>query len=422
MSNTAKQMQNANLFCLNKPYSLNKVNMIAIDMINLDHAYICNNDHDVLSSVRRRRSNIRPAIKKINKHDSVSIVDNPSHELITCHNNMSPYTYEALLAAYVKHYSEEHNDKVNTCIFTVPHMFDHRILANAMKLIDMPYTTVYDYIAASYIMSTQIKSMFTVIVPNEYETTIATVNNHSFTSVHVIPFGAHHIKEVIKEFIPFKISSNTAWTLYEHLQTVTVVDVSNIDLSINIPFEVTQDDLIALLANYYKCIMSVITTPSVIVPFRWLNRDNFINKTYTIVHTLNPDEYICLGAYMYINNNAHMNNDADKFTYINQYNTDYTICKTSYNKLVEDIELNNIVCDYMNSVDEFLINNDITMEITLTRASIDKVKDLLVKYNWEKTHYKKYIHIKSLIAKLITKVTVQSKSTHCKEHQVDASK
>lgn len=379
--------------------------MIAIDMINLDHAYICNNDQNVLSNVKRRRSNIRPAIKKINNQHTVSIIDNPSHELITCHDNTSPYTYEALLAAYVKHFTEEHNDKVNTCIFTVPHMFNINVLANAMKLIDMPYTTVYDYIAASYIMSTQIKSMFTVIVPSEYETTIATVNNHSFTSVHVIPFGSHHIKEAIKEFIPFKISLNTAWTVYEHLQTVSVVDVSNIDLSINIPFEVTQDDLITLLANYYKCIMSVLTSSSVIVPFRWLNRDKFINKTYTIVHTFNPDEYICLGAYMYINNNAHMNNDADKFTYFNQYNTDYTTCKSSYNKLVEDIELNSTVCDYMNSVDEFLIDNDITLDIALTRTSIDKVKDLLVKYNWEKTHYKKYIHIKNLIAKLITKVS-----------------
>lgn len=373
-------------------------------MINLDHAYISNNDHDVLSNVKRRRSNIRPAIKKINNQHTVSIVDNPSCELITCHDNTSQYTYEALLATYVKHYTEDIHDKVNTCIFTVPHMFNINVLANAMKLIDMPYTTVYDYIAASYIMSTQIKSMFTVIVPSEYETTIATVNNHSFTSVHVIPFGSHHIKEAIKEFIPFKISSNTAWTVYEHLQTVSVIDVSNIDLSINIPFEITQDDLINLLANYYKCIMSVLTTSSTIVPFRWLNRDNFINKTYTIVHTLNPDEYICLGAYMYINNNAHMNNDADKYTYFNQYNTDYTTCKSSYNKLVEDIELNSTVCDYMNSVDEFLIDNDITLDIALTRTSIDKVKELLVTHNWEKTHYKKYIHIKNLIAKLITKV------------------
>lgn len=373
-------------------------------MINLDHAYISNNDHDVLSNVKRRRSNIRPAIKKINNQHTVSIVDNPSCELITCHDNTSQYTYEALLATYVKHYTEDIHDKVNTCIFTVPHMFNINVLANAMKLIDMPYTTVYDYIAASYIMSTQIKSMFTVIVPSEYETTIATVNNHSFTSVHVIPFGSHHIKEAIKEFIPFKISSNTAWTVYEHLQTVSVIDVSNIDLSINIPFEVTQDDLINLLANYYKCIMSVLTTSSIIVPFRWLNRDNFINNTYTIVHTLNPDEYICLGAYMYINNNAHMNNDADKYTYFNQYNTDYTTCKSSYNKLVEDIELNSTVCDYMNSVDEFLIDNDITLDIALTQTSIDKVKELLVTHNWEKTHYKKYIHIKNLIAKLITKV------------------
>lgn len=373
-------------------------------MINLDHAYISNNEHDVLSNVKRRRSNIRPAIKKINNQHTVSIVDNPSCELITYHNNTSQYTYEALLATYVKHYTEDIHDKVNTCIFTVPHMFNINVLANAMKLIDMPYTTVYDYIAASYIMSTQIKSMFTVIVPSEYETTIATVNNHSFTSVHVIPFGSHHIKEAIKEFIPFKISSNTAWTVYEHLQTVSVIDVSNIDLSINIPFEITQDDLINLLANYYKCIMSVLTTSSTIVPFRWLNRDNFINKTYTIVHTLNPDEYICLGAYMYINNNAHMNNDADKYTYFNQYNTDYTTCKSSYNKLVKDIELNSTVCDYMNSVDEFLIDNDITLDIALTRTSIDKVKELLVTHNWEKTHYKKYIHIKNLIAKLITKV------------------
>lgn len=389
---------------LKQTIPLNKVNMIAIDMINLDHAYICNNDHDVLSNVKRRRSNIRPVIKKINdKQHTVSIVDNPSRELITYHDNTSSYNYEALLAAYVKQYAEEHNDKVNTCIFTVPHMFNTHVLANAMKLIDMPYTTVYDYVAASYIMSTQIKSKFTVIVPSEYETTIATVDNFSFTDVHVIPFGSHHIKEAIKEFIPFKISSNDAWTVYEHLQTVTVVDISNIDLSINIPFEITRDDLINLLADYYNCITTLLTSSSIIVPFRWLNRDNFINKTYTIVHTLNPDEYICLGAYMYINNNGHMNNP-DKFTYIDQYNTDYTICKSSYSKLVEDIELNTLICDYMNSVDEFLIDNDITMDIVLTRKSIDKVKDLLVKYNYDQTDYKKYIHIKSLIAKLITKV------------------
>lgn len=377
--------------------------MIAIDMINLDHAYICNNDHDVLSNVKRRRSNIRPAIKNINNQHTVSIIDNPTRELITYHNNTSPYNYEALLAAYVKQYAEEHNDKVNTCIFTIPHMFNTNVLANAMKLIDMPYTTVYDYVAASYIMSTQIKLKFTVIVPSEYETTIAMVDNYSFTNVYVIPFGSHHIKEAIKEFIPFKISSNDAWTVYEHLQTVTVVDVSNIDLSISIPFEITRDDLINLLADYYNCITSLLTSSSIIVPFRWLNRDNFINKTYTIVHTLNPDEYICLGAYMYINNNGHMNNP-DKFTYIDQYNTDYTICKSSYSKLVEDIELNTLICDYMNSVDEFLIGNDITMDIVLTRKSIDKVKDLLVKYNYDQTDYKKYIHIKSLIAKLITKV------------------
>ena len=71
-------------------------NTLAIDMINLDHTYLCYNG-EIFDNNKRRRGNIRPAFYD----NRIDIDDNTFRELITYHTNQTQYCYESLLAIYI---------------------------------------------------------------------------------------------------------------------------------------------------------------------------------------------------------------------------------------------------------------------------------------------------------------------------------
>lgn len=324
-------------------------NTLAIDMINLDHTYLCYNG-EIFDNNKRRRGNIRPAFYD----NRIDINDNTFRELITYHTNHTQYCYESLLAMYIAKYITEVESKfdtVHTVVFTVPHIFNKDILDCVMTrpIVDN-YRFVYDYEAASNVCK---DDNTVIIVPSEFETTVI-VNN----VVTVIPFGSHNIKTAIKNFVPFDISLNDAWTLYEQLQMLPKVNTS-IVLSSDQSFNITREDLSQLFASYYNALRECVDNNKNIAPFRWLSRDIFVNHMFDhIIRTYNPDEAICIAAC----NMKRSNNFVDTFKYVDTYKPSVKQLNDDCKKISDQVCFNSVLCDYLNHVDKMLITNEIDIQ------------------------------------------------------------
>lgn len=365
--------------------------MLAIDMINLDHTYLCNSHDQVFNSDKRCRGNIRPIIN--NHLNTVDITDNFNHELVSQHINNSPYTYDSLLAVYVNKYIKEVKQDITQLIFTVPHFFNK----TSLNILDYLYTTIHDYIAAAaYLYDLQEK--FIVIVPSEFETTVATVNNktHTITNVNTIPYGSYFIKQSIRNFIPVNISLEDAWTIYKNLQMINKIDISKLLLSVEKSFVIEYIDLTQILAEYYNQLINIIPDNIPIAPFRWMARDKTIQQTYNnIIKTYNPDEAICIGAYRYYDDNLNIKY-TDKVIYIDEsissHDDYYTLCK--------HITTTNMFKEFANNVDEFLIDTNQEANIQFTKKSLHNIFKMIEKSNWKYDNQKKYRHIKNTLIKL----------------------
>lgn len=376
--------------------------MLAIDMINLDHTYLCNSEDSVFNDNKRCRGNIRPIIN----NNFVDITDNFNRELISQHINNSRYSFESLLSVYVNKYIEEVGD-VNKVIFTIPHFFNQK----SLKAINHDYTTVNDYIAAAsylYDYNDKINSnqefpqnkiyMYTLIVPSEYETTIASVDNisHTITNIHTIPYGSYYIKQSIKNALPFDITLDGAWNIYKNLQMINKVNISDIILSIEKSYYMTYDDLTQILTNYYNEITKHIPANTLLAPFRWIARDKTIQHIYkNIIKTYNPDEAICIGAYKYLKNNLYFKYD-DNIVYIDNSSINYD----DYTDLCEHITMTNMFKDFANKVDEFLIDTRQDCSIEFTKKSLHNILKLIEQSEWKYHNQKKYRIIKNILIKL----------------------
>lgn len=345
------------------------INTLAIDMINLDHAYLCYNG-EIFNNNKRRRGNIRPAFYD----NRIDIDDNAFRELITYHTNNTQYCYESLLAMYIAKYITEVESKldtVHTIVFTVPHMFNKNILDCVMTrpLVDK-YRVVYDYEAARNVCKDA-----NIIVPSEFETTVL-INN----VVTVIPFGSHHIKTVIKNFIPFDISLNDAWILYEQLQMLPKVNTAVV-LSSNQSFDITREDLSQLLATYYNVLHDCVNNNKSIAPFRWLSRDVFVNHMFdNIIRTYNPDEAICIAA---CNMTRISDNIVDTFKYIDTCKPSVKRLNDDCKKISDQVCFNNVICDYLNYVDKMLITNKIDIQIDkINKDVLSLILDTLANVNY----------------------------------------
>lgn len=363
------------------------VNILAIDMINLDHTYLCYNG-EIIDNGNRRRCNIRPAC-----YDNRIDLENTSRELITYHTNTTPYCYESLLATYINKYLtevESMHDTVHTIVFTIPHTFNRSVLDCAMTHVSVDsYRIVYDYEAAATIVSHT-----TIVVPSEFETTILANN-----TVTVIPFGSHHIKTAIQHAIPYTITLDDAWKVYEHLQMLPKVNISDIIMSIDQSYEMSQDDLKNILASYYTQLQKYIDSTMSVGLFRWLNRDVTCTRMFNnIIRTYNPDEAICIAACNTACNTA--SNTAstpastpactrynDVYKYIDIYKPSVERFNEDCTKIRDQVYFNDVINDYMNAIDEFLIATCLSVTIyKINKSTLLYIHKLLVKYNWPCDH------------------------------------
>lgn len=355
------------------------VNILAIDMINLDHTYLCYNG-EIIDNGNRRRCNIRPAC-----YDNRIDLENTSRELITYHTNTTPYCYESLLATYINKYLtevESIHDTVHTIVFTIPHTFNRSVLDCAMTHVSVDsYRIVYDYEAAATVVSHT-----TIVVPSEFETTILANN-----TVTVIPFGSHHIKTAIQHAIPYTITLDDAWKVYEHLQMLPKVNISDIIMSIDQSYEMSQDDLKNILASYYTQLQKHIDSTMSVGLFRWLNRDVTCTRMFNnIIRTYNPDEAICIAASNTACNTASTPASTrynDVYKYIDIYKPSVERFNEDCTKIRDQVYFNDVINDYMNAIDEFLIATCLSVTIyKINKSTLLYIHKLLVKYNWPCDH------------------------------------
>lgn len=347
------------------------VNTLAIDMINLDHTYLCYNG-EIIDNGNRRHCNIRPAC-----YDNRIDLENTSRELITYHTNTTPYCYESLLATYINKYLTEVEsmyDTVHTIVFTVPHIFNRSVLDCAMTHVSVDtYRIVYDYEAAATVVSHT-----TIVVPSEFETTILANN-----TITVIPFGSYHVKTAIQHAIPYAITLDDAWKVYEHLQMLPKVNISDIIMSIDQSFEMSQDDLKNILASYYTQLQKYIDSTMSVALFRWLNRDVTCTRMFNnIIRTYNPDEAICIAAC-----NTASTRYNDTYKYIDTYEPSVERFNDECTKIHDQVCFNDVINDYMNAIDEFLIATCLSVTIyKINKSTLLYIHKLLVKYNWPCDH------------------------------------
>lgn len=371
--------------------------ILSIDMINLDHTYIAINSDEVFDSNKRCRNNIRPLING----KFVDISDRIDKQLITQHQNHTEYSYEAWLALYIKQYIDEVNEHIQMIIFTVPHIFNTKSIDTAMSIIskeynyNIKYDYVYDYIAATTYMN-NVNGV--AIVPSEYETTIAYITDGNVNNVLTLGMGSQYIKHVIKEFIPFDISDDDAWTIYKTLQMLTSVDVSKIILSVETSFIVNRVDITNILSVYYNAIVNEIPVDYTIIPFRWIARDFSIKHTYENIYTqFNPDEAICLGAYRYVDHGMDIKCE-DNCVYIDHSDHD----GSDYVELFNRVRLTKKWNEFVNLVDEYLIetNQDIALELN-NRCLLSLAIMLRSSVEWKNNNRDKYLKIINMIYELM---------------------
>lgn len=374
--------------------------IISIDMLNLDNTYIAINSNEVFDSNKRCRSNIRPLINdKI-----IDISDHFEKELITQHRNHSNYSYESWLAMYIKKYIEEVNQPIDKIVFTIPHLFNTQSINIAMNIlrnkfnINIPYELIYDYLAAvTYINNIDSQSKV-AIVPSEYETTIVYIENQAITKLHTIPYGSYHIKNTIKNAVPFDISLNDAWTIYKNLQMIPTVDLSKILLSIENSFTFDRLDLTSNLSYYYNRIINEIPSNATVVPLRWFARDYTIKYYFDNIFTkLNPDEAICLGAHMYVENNVTINCCKDNYLYVD--NNNYSC--NDYNDLTNMIENSKLWNEFVNIVDMFLIDSKLYFNVHFNADSIRQICFMINNSDWKLKNPDKYNQLINIAEKII---------------------
>ena len=371
------------------------VNTLAIDMINLDHTYLCYNG-EIIDNGNRRHCNIRPAC-----YDNRIDLENTSRELITYHTNTTPYCYESLLATYINKYLtevESMHDTVHTIVFTIPHTFNRSVLDCAMTHVSVDtYRIIYDYEAAATVVShtTVVVPHTTIVVPSEFETTILANN-----TVTVIPFGSHHIKTAIQHAIPYAITLDDAWKVYKHLQMLPKVNISDIIMSIDQSFEMSQDDLKNILASYYTQLQKHIDSTMSVGLFRWLNRDVTCTRMFNnIIRTYNPDEAICIAACNTTRTASTPASTAstpastastpynDTYKYIDTYEPSVERFNDECTKIHDQVCFNDVINDYMNAIDEFLIATCLSVTIyKINKSTLLYIHKLLVKYNWPCDH------------------------------------
>lgn len=347
---------------------------IVFDMINLDHAYYY---HD--SKISPRKGNIRPYLR----NNQVIINDNITSPLITQHTNDTLFTYESWLAIYIQHYLKDITDNLNTqnVMFIVPHYFNIKSIETAMNLLKINnWSWIYDYCAAAYHVSQKIDKNCWIIIPSEFETTVANIDIHNniINNVTVLPYGSYFIKRNIKQYVSQhvkEISIDDAWEIYKALQISKEIDVANIILSIEKSFVITRTDLENMLTEYYSNIKKILPNNVSVAPFRWIGRDKFFQSICNdIITVYNPDEGICLGAAAFITNKYDFK-IIDKTIY---YDFNFISKAFDYPYLNQLIKLSDEFNSFVNMVDEVFIPLNISPpSIELTEESLIHLKEYL---------------------------------------------
>lgn len=346
---------------------------VIIDMINLDHAYLY-----YQSKMSSRKGNIRPYIRT----NQVIINDDITCPLITQHTNSTLFTFEAWLATYIQHYFNEmkiENIDRQHVMFIAPHYFNIKSIEVAMKILNIQkWSWMYDYYAAAYHVSQKAHKNCWVIVPSEFETTIAKVDidGHIIDHVKVLSYGSYFIKRRIQQYVSQytkEISVDDAWEIYKMLQMSDEIDVANVILSVDKSLVITQADLEQILAEYYTKIKRSIPNDVPVAPFRWIGRDRFIQHVCNdIITVYNPDEGICLGAASFITTEDNFE-VIDNFIY-----RDFNIISTAYDYhyLNSLIQLSDEFNSFVNMVDKaYIALNMPTPPIELTEESLMRLKE-----------------------------------------------